>query len=90
VKSAFSRHVLLRLYTDRLPAGVDQDPSPAGAVQMREKVFGTEALPLYALVRPTDQGFEIVRKDEQGLIRDVDAFVRFLESANGKRVAKKD
>ena len=78
MKAAFSRHVLLRLYTDRTPAGVEQDPPPEGAVQLRDTAFGTAALPLYALARPTEQGFEIVRKDDQGLIRDVDAFVRFL------------
>jgi hypothetical protein len=78
VKAAFRRHVLLRLYADTTPAGVDQDPPPAGAVELREKKFGTAALPLYAIVRPTGDGFEVVRKDEQGLIRDVDAFVKFL------------
>jgi hypothetical protein len=78
VKAAFARHVLLRLYADRVPAGIVQEPDPAGAVELREKVFKTEALPTYALVRPTGDSFEIVRIDKQGLIRDVPAFIQFL------------
>jgi hypothetical protein len=78
VKEALSKHVLLRLYADRVPAGTTQVPDAAGTVELRLQKFNTSALPLYALVRPNGDGFEIVRTDEQGLISDVPAFVRFL------------
>ena len=78
VKDALSKHVLLRLYADRVPAGIAQDPDAAGTVALRLEKFGTSALPLYALVRPAGDGFEVVRQDEQGVISDVPAFVRFL------------
>lgn len=78
MKDALSKHVLLRLYADRVPAGIAQEPDAAGTVELRLEKFATSALPLYALVRPAGDGFEVVRKDEQGLISDVPAFVRFL------------
>jgi hypothetical protein len=79
VKAAFSRHVLLRLYTDQVPNGVQQTPDARGAVELRNETFKTAALPLYALVRPVDDRFEIIWKDDQGLIHDVE---RFLSDIN--------
>src|SRR5699024_7260046 len=79
VDAAFAPHVLLKLYTDFVPEGVDQKPDAAGALQLRNQRFETSALPLYALVRPTGDGYEILRKDEQGLISDVPGFVEFLK-----------
>jgi thiol:disulfide interchange protein DsbD len=82
VKEAFARHVLLKLYTDTVPAGIDQNPNAAEAVQLRNQTFQSGALPLYALLRPTENGkFEIVGRfgdDDNGLIEDVPAFVKFL------------
>lgn len=82
VKEAFANHVLLKLYTDTVPAGIDQSPNAAEAVQLRNQTFQSGALPLYALLRPTENGkFEIVDRfgdDDNGLIEDVPAFVKFL------------
>lgn len=82
VQQAFAKHVLLKLYTDTVPAGLDQSPSAAEAVQLRNRTFQSGALPLYALLRPTEgDKFEIVGRfgdDDNGLIEDVPAFVKFL------------
>ena len=78
LKEAFSKHVLLKLYTDTVPRGIEQTPDAKGAVELRGDRFGSEALPLYALLRPTGKSFEIVWKDEQGLISDVPAFIKAI------------
>ncbi|MFO0876964.1 MAG: cytochrome c biogenesis protein CcdA [Gemmataceae bacterium] len=78
VQAALKQHVLLKLYTDYVPSGVEQVPGAEEAFALRNKEFNTIALPLYALLRPKGDGFEIVRQDEQGLIEDVPAFVKFL------------
>jgi thiol:disulfide interchange protein len=83
VKAALSRHVLLKLYTDTVPAGTVQKPDAAGALALRTSRFETEALPLYALLRPTAEGFEVVAKYgmTKGLIEESDlpGFLKFLE-----------
>jgi len=79
VEAAFGQHVLLKLYTDFTPEGLEQKPDAQGAMQLRNERFETSALPLYALVRPTNDGFEIVGKYEEGLINDVPGFVQFLK-----------
>lgn len=78
VQAGLGKHVLLKLYTDFVPAGISQQPSAEEALKLRNEVFQTGALPLYALIRPKGNDFEILRKDEQGLIDDVPAFLRFL------------
>ncbi|MFO0841279.1 MAG: cytochrome c biogenesis protein CcdA [Gemmataceae bacterium] len=82
VQQAFAKHVLLKLYTDKVPAGVVQDPDEAESVKLRNTVFRSEALPLYALLKPTGDGrFDVVGRfgdDGNGLIEDVPAFVKFL------------
>jgi thiol:disulfide interchange protein DsbD len=79
VERALNQHVRLKLYTDSVPAGSTQQPDAPGALQLRNEVFKSGSLPLYALVRPTSDGkFTIVRSDDQGLIVDIPAFVTFL------------
>ncbi|MBY0229871.1 MAG: thioredoxin family protein, partial [Gemmataceae bacterium] len=53
VQKAFEKHVLLKLYTDTVPAGTNQNPTAPGAIVLRTEKFQSEALPLYALLRPT-------------------------------------
>lgn len=82
VQKAFSKHVLLKLYTDTVPSGVSQLPSAAEAVKFRTEKFESESLPLYVLLRPTADSFEVVDKYGmlKGLIEDADvpAFLEFL------------
>jgi hypothetical protein len=80
IEDLFKRYVVVRLYCDTVPPGAEQVPDAAGAVRLRKEKFNNEALPFYAIVRPTggEGEFETVRVYGEGLIRDVDAFARFL------------
>ena len=78
IEDLLKRYVVVLLYCDTVPPG-GQVPDAAGAVRLRKEKFNNEALPFYAIVRPTGgEGFETVRVYGEGLIRDVDAFARFL------------
>lgn len=78
VVEAFSRLTLLKLYTDTVPAGTNQKPDASGALTLRETTFKSAALPLYAILRPAGDRFEIVRTYDEGVINDVPRFVEFL------------
>jgi hypothetical protein len=55
----------------------------AGAVKLRSEIFQSDALPLYALLRPTSESFEVVGRFgmNKGIIDpgDIPAFLAFLE-----------
>jgi thiol:disulfide interchange protein DsbD len=79
VKAALNRHVLLQLYVDQVPAGRDQQPDGKEAARLRDVDFNQPSgLPVYALIRPKKDGFDIVGVYTEGLIQDVPAFVEFL------------
>jgi thiol:disulfide interchange protein DsbD len=85
VQKALSQHVLLKLYAEAgVPAGIDQQPGSDETIRMREEVFQTNALPVYALLKPKEgskYGFEVFRlitKTGSGLISDVPDFVKSL------------
>jgi thiol:disulfide interchange protein DsbD len=86
IKAALSKHVLLKLYAEAgVPAGLDQQPDSRGVIQLRNTVFQSNSLPLYALLKPKGDSFEIVRiltPSNNGLITDFPAFVKAL-STNG-------
>jgi hypothetical protein len=77
----FAQYVLLRLYCDRVPAGVVQDPDPAGSVRLREEEFKNYALPFYAVVVPEGDRFRTVTTYDRGLIKSVEEFASFLREA---------
>jgi thiol:disulfide interchange protein DsbD len=85
VQAAFAQHVLLKLYAEAgVPAGIDQQPGSEETIRMRDKVFDTNALPVYVLLKPkegTEYGFEVDRMlttSDNGLITDIPAFVKAL------------
>jgi thiol:disulfide interchange protein len=85
VQKALSQHALLKLYAEAgVPAGIDQQPSSDETIRMREEAFKTNALPVYALLKPkegTEYGFEVYRSitgSDNGLITDIPAFVKAL------------
>jgi len=83
IQERFAKHVLVQLYADQLPAGVRQLPDVAGTVKLRSEIFQSDALPLYALLRPTNNGFEVVDRFgmNKGIIdpADIPAFLKFLD-----------
>jgi thiol:disulfide interchange protein DsbD len=85
VQTALAQHVLLKLYAEAgVPAGIDQQPDSDQTIQMRNTVFKTNALPVYALLKPkenSEYGFEIFRMitaSDSGLITDFPTFVKAL------------
>jgi thiol:disulfide interchange protein DsbD len=85
VQKALAQHVLLKLYAEAgVPKRVDQQPGSDETIQLRETVFKTNALPVYALLKPKDDseyGFTVHREimgGGNGLITDIPAFVKAL------------
>lgn len=70
VRTELEKFVRVRLYTD------GEGEPYEGFQKMQETRFGTVALPLYAIISPSDQ---ITAKFE-GLTRDENEFVRFLKN----------
>ena len=69
VRELFQKYVLVRLYTD------GGKPEHEANLQMEKDRFQTIALPLYALLTPTDE----VIATFPGLTRSLEEFVAFLE-----------
>ena len=57
---------------------MEQEPDSEGTNKLAFEVVGKGDLPLYVLMRPKGGSFEVVRIDDQGVIRDIPAFVKFL------------
>jgi thiol:disulfide interchange protein DsbD len=72
VRAELEKFVRVRLYTD------GEGEPYEGFQKMQEEKYGTVALPLYAIISPTD---EIIAKFE-GLTRDEDEFAGFLRNAS--------
>ena len=68
VRAELEKFVRLRLYTD------GEGEPYEGFQRMQERRFGTVALPLYAVITPTDQ----VTATFEGLTRNENEFVSFL------------
>jgi thioredoxin-related protein len=88
VKAQFSRYVRVQLYTDQIPAkfytkepGEEQRDKDAEVNQaFQEANFGGAQLPLYVIVKPTENGaFEKVAIYDEGRIAKIDKFVEFLK-----------
>jgi hypothetical protein len=69
----------VRLYTDKLPPGVEQVPDPPGSVRLRNEEFKNYALPFYVIVKPKGETLQTLAKYEKGLIPDVEDFAAFLK-----------
>ena len=89
VKKAFENHVRVSIFTDTVPEsfykkdpGLEKREEDADANKKFQKdTCGTEALPLYVLVKPLDGGkFEVISTYKEGKINDVKAFVEFLST----------
>ena len=88
VNELMRKYTLVQLYTDTVPADVYRVP-PAEEVRDREatsnlafqqKAFGTQQLPLYAILEPQVDGkVRVVDVYDEGKINDVPRFVEFLK-----------
>jgi hypothetical protein len=93
VKQLFQKYALVKLYTDTVPSQYQPTTTAQENVAVRNQ--WSDALPLYVILRPTESGYELLRKYDEGLINDIEAFKRFLaepleDLENGKiQIARK-
>ena len=93
VKDLLDKYELVQLYTDDVPAAAyqvppDQEARKAEAsanLGFQKKLFGTEQLPLYAILAPQASGkVKVVAVYDEGKINDVAAFTAFLKQPLAK------
>jgi thiol:disulfide interchange protein len=81
IQDLLAQFVLVRLYTDEVPAGVTQVPDARGSAEFRHRMFKTEALPYYEILTPTGQRLTPPLFWPENLITDIDDFAGFLRKA---------
>ena len=71
----------MHLYTDNVPPEYQSTTTGAENHEFQQTEFRDDQLPLYAIVKPKeDGGFEVVgRPYVEGKINNVDGFARFLQ-----------
>jgi thiol:disulfide interchange protein len=87
VRDLLAQYTLVQLYTDEVPAAFYEIP-PAGRdrkqeamanLEFQRSVFGTEQLPLYAILEPLISGtVRVVAVYDEGKINDEGRFLDFL------------
>ncbi len=91
VKELFRRYKLVQLYTDKVPEELypnGQREKLAGSHRQwadgaanswfQREAFGSEQLPLYVILKPSNSAVEVVGVYDEGKINDVAAFEEFL------------
>jgi len=88
VRVLLEQYQLVQLYTDNVPVNFYANPPSTDArkdegslnLAFQSKAFGTEQLPLYAILQKTRDGrTAVVSLYGEGLINDTAAFVEFLK-----------
>ena len=90
VKNQLRQYVLVHLYTDNVPEGYESSKTGKQNETLEHTVFSNAQLPLYAIVKPTGagseivdrydgSGFEIVGTYGEGAIHRVSDFTQFLQ-----------
>ena len=87
VRDLFRQYTLVQMYTDDVPVEfyanpperLDRKLEAAANLEFQKAVFGTEQLPLYAVLAPqADGSVKVAAVYEEGKINDAAAFVEFL------------
>ena len=83
VKNQLDRYVLVHLYTDKVPPEYDSTTTGPQNQKLQADTFGSDQLPLYAILKPKrNGGHEVVGEPyKEGKINDVSGFFRFLQGA---------
>jgi hypothetical protein len=79
VEAQFKKFVTVRLYTDRVPAGVVQVPDADGARQFQKEKLQNIALPYYVVVRVQGKTLTRIGVYDKGVINTPQEFVDFLD-----------
>ena len=81
IERLFGQFVTVRLYQDRVPAGVTQVPDAEGAQDFALKKLGNAARPYYVVLKPKGKTLERIANYDKGLIDSPDEFAGFLKDA---------
>ena len=84
VEAEFKNFVVVRLYTDVLPSGVEQMPNPSGAEMFRNEKFQNYALPYYVVLQPKGKVLRLLGAYDKGRIDSPEEFVEFLRQARAR------
>lgn len=88
VRDLLRRYTLVQMYTDDVPVEfyanpperLDRKLEAAANLEFQKAVFGTEQLPLYAVLAPqADGSVKVAAVYDEGKINDVSGFVEFLK-----------
>jgi hypothetical protein len=78
VSELLRRYVLVQLYTDVVPSRYQPTTSAEENTRLQREEFGSDQLPLYVILRPTNGKYEVVGQYVEGKINDVEGFKKFL------------
>lgn len=88
VKELLGQFTLVQMYTDEVPVAFFKEPpvrtdrrlEASANLRFQVDLFGTQQLPLYAILEPMTTGeVKVIGVYEEGKINDPEAFVNFLE-----------
>ncbi len=89
VRDELDRYVLVHLYTDKVPPGYHSSTTGPQNQQMQADVFGSDQLPLYAILEPIDddgsRAYLLGDAYPEGKINDVSGFAQYLQAAAERR-----
>ena len=80
IHDLLQKYVLVRLYTDKVPKDLKSSTTGEDNLNLLHDKFGTGQLPLYAILRPKDDGgYQVLGTYLEGKISNVPGFAQFLE-----------
>jgi hypothetical protein len=81
IERIFQQFVTVRLYQDRVPAGVTQVPDAEGAQDFANEKLGNAARPYYVVLMPKGKTLVRIANYDKGLIDSPEEFAGFLNRA---------
>ena len=85
VKNRLEKYVLVHLYTDKVPPEYDSSTTGPQNQKLQADAFGNDQLPLYAILKPIDDGgskaYLVGQPYKEGKINDVNGFTKYLQQA---------
>ncbi len=85
VENRLDKYVLVHLYTDKVPPEYDSSTTGPQNQKLQADVFGSDQLPLYAILQPLDdsgsKAYLVGLPYREGKINDVSGFTKYLQEA---------
>jgi thiol:disulfide interchange protein len=73
------KYVLVKLYTDGIPKEMEPADPATENKQLQTQVFKSAQLPLYVVLKPSADSFDIVEEYDEGKINSPEKFAEFLK-----------